>query len=511
LPNARADADADAKVVAVAENDFGWRSFHFNAFYTAKSTHPGARSARVEEVPAEDASPAPRPGPGPYADMSKDSMATFVTTENHPFQERFEYKVEVQTGELRGAGTTSNVHINLVGNLHHSGKCLLRSPEEGNDIEEFKTGSNKTFYLLTPSLLGRVSGIELSLEPLEEGKDPEDSKQPGGGEGWYVEKVIVYSPTGKRLEFPCKCWFGRSDSGAYPLSRKLIPFVQPMLERLTSFGRILPKQLSVQSGVFVSPHPSKVKKGVKAKNCKEDGHAGEDAYFKCFSENGKTYGIGVADGVYMWSEYGIDAGQFSKALMTVAKEEVFKNAISVTEVIKRAVDSVKQESIRGSSTLCCCLVDTVRGTAQIANLGDSGVVILNESGVKFKTPQQEHSFGYPFQVGHQEQSDRPEDALVSAVGLESGDIVIVGTDGLFDNLAEEDAITMAFDVQKLFSDSCMGTRATRLANELGNRAFLNSMDKWMETPYSKAATEAFDMVYSGGKKDDITVIVSIVE
>ena len=31
------------------------------------------------------------------------------------------------------------------------------------------------------------------------------------------------------------------------------------------------------------------------------------------------------------------------------------------------------------------------------------------------------------------------------------------------------------------------------------------------TPYSVGATEAFDMVYSGGKKDDITVVVAIVD
>jgi protein phosphatase PTC7 len=33
------------------------------------------------------------------------------------------------------------------------------------------------------------------------------------------------------------------------------------------------------------------------------------------------------------------------------------------------------------------------------------------------------------------------------------------------------------------------------------------MDKRRTTPYSLAATEFFDMVYSGGKKDDITAVV----
>ena len=83
---------------------------------------------------------------------------------------------------------------------------------------------------------------------------------------------------------------------------------------------------------------------------------------------------------------------------------------------------------------------------------------------------------------------------------------------MFDNLSEEDAEVVAADIRKRFGDSaCAGERARRLANELGKRAFQNSMDKWIETPYSKAATDAFDMVYSGGKKDDITVICAIIE
>ena len=39
------------------------------------------------------------------------------------------------------------------------------------------------------------------------------------------------------------------------------------------------------------------------------------------------------------------------------------------------------------------------------------------------------------------------------------------------------------------------------------RAYDVSMDRSRLTPYSLAATEHFDMVYSGGKKDDISVVV----
>ena len=383
------------------------------------------------------------------------------------------------------------------GNLHRTGRCLLRQPDEGNEeLEEFPTGSTKTFHLLAPNLLGRISGLELSLESSEE--------------SWYVEKLIIYAPTGKRLEFPCKCWFGNRGNVKAPFQRRLIPFVEPLKSRMTSFGRILPKPMKIESGVFVAPHPDKVKCGTKAKSCKTDGYAGEDAYFKCLSRNGLNYGMGVADGVYMWSEYGINAGQFSKALMNVAQEEVLNDVSSVSDVMKSAAEHVKQNEILGSSTFCVTLIDTLRGTLQVSNLGDSGVLILGKEGVKFKTIQQEHTFGCPFQLGHHDNSDRPEDALVSVVPVKVGDIVISGTDGLFDNLSEETAVEIAEDVQRRYPGQRPALIASTLANELGRHAFQNSLDKWISTPYSNAATDAFDMVYSGGKPDDITILTAII-
>lgn len=35
-----------------------------------------------------------------------------------------------------------------------------------------------------------------------------------------------------------------------------------------------------------------------------------------------VYGMGVADGVHMWREQGIDAGQYSRTLMDAAKNQI---------------------------------------------------------------------------------------------------------------------------------------------------------------------------------------------
>ena len=85
------------------------RRFHFNAFYTAKST-AGARAARAQEVPAYDDDEDDREDGGAVegaagSDASIDtSMETVVAGVSHSFEDRYEYRVEVHTGELRGAG-----------------------------------------------------------------------------------------------------------------------------------------------------------------------------------------------------------------------------------------------------------------------------------------------------------------------------------------------------------------------------------------------------------------------
>ena len=42
-------------------------------------------------------------------------------------------------------------------------------------------------------------------------------------------------------------------------------------------------------------------------------------------------------------------------------------------------------------------------------------------------------------------------------------------------------------------------------------AFEKSLSKTAQTPFAVAATEELNMAYSGGKQDDITVVVAVLE
>ena len=51
-------------------------------------------------------------------------------------------------------------------------------------------------------------------------------------------------------------------------------------------------------------------------------------------------------------------------------------------------------------------------------MGDSGFVVLGRTPsqrdfhVKYRSPQQEHNFGVPYQLGHEQHADSPSDAML---------------------------------------------------------------------------------------------------
>lgn len=129
-------------------------------------------------------------------------------------------------------------------------------------------------------------------------------------------------------------------------------------------------------------------------------------------------------------------------------------------------------------------------------------VFAIQTHVIFRTPQQEHSFGHPVQLGHHDAADRPQDAMLETFQVFPGDIIVMGSDGIFDNLSEGEILRVvkAFDPHR--------RNPLLLVRRLVHLAYDNSLNKWKGTPFSWAATEAFDMVYSGGKPDDISVVVA---
>ncbi|KAJ2477203.1 hypothetical protein EV174_004694 [Coemansia sp. RSA 2320] len=297
--------------------------------------------------------------------------------------------------------------------------------------------------------------------------------------------------------------------------------------------------------------------------------AGEDAFFH------RSDALGIADGVGGWAGVkDADPSLFARRLMHHVcleiqryediDDEMFSHYYDAApvDILRRAyeftLDEMEALAMRGSSTAC---VVVLRGDElRVANLGDCGLTVVRQGDMVYRTEEQQHSFNYPYQLGTETHSDRPSDAQVFRLKIQKGDIIIVGSDGVFDNLFDEDILeevnqhlppamraegqpelkysndSLWYESQQLSDcleanknsdgvDKVMARtvaappkpslpqfhidpRAISLA--IAKRAKLVSEDtRYMESPFQMRAMQE-GLYYQGGKRDDITVVVAVV-
>jgi protein phosphatase PTC7 len=70
----------------------------------------------------------------------------------------------------------------------------------------------------------------------------------------------------------------------------------------------------------------------------------------------------------------------------------------------------------------------------IANLGDCSLLLIRNGNVVFQTKEMQHAFNFPLQIGTHSRDEPMKDAEKSEVEVEKGDVVVLGSDGLMDNL-----------------------------------------------------------------------------
>ena len=202
------------------------------------------------------------------------------------------------------------------------------------------------------------------------------------------------------------------------------------------------------------------------------GRQGEDAGLV------SRYALGVADGVGSWTNVGVDAGLYSRSLMRSAGE-----AASAATAAAEAAAALADASVglgagaggvaldpaallvhahnvthfRGSSTAVLATTGS-DGTLAVLNLGDSGAMVWRRStppvlgptrrlppaeaellwSPLLRTREQTHYFNCPLQLMHGEGGDPPSSAAGGVVSPSAGDLVLLATDGVFDNLFERD-------------------------------------------------------------------------
>ncbi|CAG9467459.1 unnamed protein product [Pedinophyceae sp. YPF-701] len=297
--------------------------------------------------------------------------------------------------------------------------------------------------------------------------------------------------------------------------------------------------------------------------------AGEDAGFasgNCFA---------ICDGVGWYARDGIDAGEFSRELVASLQENeaLARGEAGLVEALDEAHESALSP---GGST---CLLGRVVPweveddylTLQLLNLGDCNVLVLRNGVPIPETPltPRLHAWNQPYQLtGIAEDpdalTDYAEDGEEADIVVRPGDIIVAGSDGLFDNVWPDEIATVIAEhvragagfpvpvgalvaeaqgggAQKPFgnlpgwmqrmqaptrvmpaADPELATMALEgtwepqhAAEELAALAQANADDETYHSPYFEGMKEQGQVPFpyfgpGGGKADDTTVVVAVV-
>lgn len=178
-----------------------------------------------------------------------------------------------------------------------------------------------------------------------------------------------------------------------------------------------------------------------------------------------------------------------------------RDQVSITdpvEVLNRAAANTQSS---GSSTALVAYFDD--RALHVANIGDSGFMILRNGTVFKRSSPMVYEFNFPVRI---ERGDNPSDfEEVYRIDLYEGDVIIAATDGLFDNLYEQDIASVVF---KSLQESL---RPQEIAELLATRAQEVGQSSYVRSPFADEAQATGYVGYRGGKLDDVTVIVSLVK
>lgn len=239
------------------------------------------------------------------------------------------------------------------------------------------------------------------------------------------------------------------------------------------------------------PHPEKWMKG------------GEDAFFISDS----NHAFGVADGVGGWITSGVDSGKFSRRFMSGCKDSSERHRTDPVKIMEMGFNEVLRARVPGSCTAMVAVLDG--NLLKVCNLGDSGLLVLRQDRqhgfmTVLRTKEQQHYFNCPYQI-EIEQGDRISDGDLYEVSLLPDDIIIAGTDGVFDNLFEKEIIdTINYEIVHFKDEEDF---EQRLAIMIGTQAVRESVNSTRPTPFSQNAAK-HNLRFSGGKLDDVCVVVS---
>ncbi|RCV07444.1 hypothetical protein SETIT_1G245000v2 [Setaria italica] len=231
-------------------------------------------------------------------------------------------------------------------------------------------------------------------------------------------------------------------------------------------------------------------------------HHDEDAHFG----HAETCVVGVADGVGCYRDRGVDASSFAQGLMRSAHEEAV-NAAPGTHVcphtlLERAYQKTAASGTPAAST--ATIVSLVGRSLRWAHVGDSGFAVFRDGRLLLRLRKQQRRFNCPVSLKTEGGGAGVADAEVGEAPARAGDVVVVGTDGLFDNVFDDELERIVqMGVALGFSPLNMAEVVAAFAHEAARCTY-------RDTPYSVEKRKQKGAASTCGKPDDITVVVALI-
>ena len=254
------------------------------------------------------------------------------------------------------------------------------------------------------------------------------------------------------------------------------------VEKEEKYEAFTPKPIKIEMAAYVLPHPAKVSWG------------GEDAVFT----KGRTFG--VFDGV-SGAEKLDGVPLYSITLAQEMKKMVGNQGLSVAEMSLYLTEAAEFADVcsTGASTAVVASIGE-NGFLQALNVGDSYCVVIRDGRVTAKTREISHYWECPYQLS-EDSPDRPKDGTKLNVELIAGDLVLMGSDGIFDNVDDDALVAMIENGPR---------KASQIAKRVVDLSRKLSLDPDSTTPYAKQAQKRGDRDFKdgrGGKLDDACAIV----
>lgn len=272
------------------------------------------------------------------------------------------------------------------------------------------------------------------------------------------------------------------------------------------------------------PGPKNFLQGIKIKYYLESSgfsigklfNLNEDAFF-CTDQI-----IGVADGIgSLRKEFGISSMDFAQELMSKCEEYSSMQIkqgrnLNCKEIIGKAYESLE---CGGSCTFL--LAGIVGRQLNILNLGDCGMILLRfQDGLKIvmRTTAKFHRFNTPYQISRRfserqmkggigkniGKSDTVGDADEFLVSALPGDFIVAGSDGLWDNAYPEEIIKIIEQ-----NKNCPVSKIAALVGKIAKiRSIGAKQAQFLTSPNSSTSRQ---LLTTGGKTDDITVIIARIQ